>query len=332
MVEDHRVQFARRYAAESASTLSAYVAFYRCEMLIEDAVSLEEKVGSHGFPGHEISSYYAVAFVTCLEWHARSRLADLLRFEPKQLAEREVKVLNQAALVRAMVGNVPIPELIASLLHVSSADQYLGVFQRIFDATGASASAKSVVIKQALRTVGEGEFAHTFDAFERLFEYRNELVHEIHGGHVGRLSMRVTIPFSEAIVEGRMVLEVMRALEKQISKCAPPHFPDRFSEDGVPLPETEAMKAQIVEIERQLEKVFCECDGNVELWRDAVASANASIERHDQLFLRSQFFSGTMFERFQDALFRANYRSRLKFLQFVRDTARELDETIGSPN
>src|ERR1700730_18009048 len=103
----HLVEFASRYARSPLKTLSAGGALWRAEALVEDLDSLSElrveadKNGiSFGYRGRtfEIVSYYAVGFATCLEWHARSRLVDLMLFRPNSIEKEDVKKLADVAL------------------------------------------------------------------------------------------------------------------------------------------------------------------------------------------------------------------------------------------
>jgi hypothetical protein len=79
--KDHLVDFAARYAGTRFQTLNVSSALRRAEALVLDAeemLEVRKTAEDNRFPTYEIISYFAVGFVTCLEWHARSRLVDLI--------------------------------------------------------------------------------------------------------------------------------------------------------------------------------------------------------------------------------------------------------------
>ena len=81
----HHVAFAMTYFRGAFRTFNAASALSRMEKLIEEAEDMAARLRDHpldGFPFtyHQFPSFYLVGFVTCLEWHARSRLADLLAY------------------------------------------------------------------------------------------------------------------------------------------------------------------------------------------------------------------------------------------------------------
>src|SRR5262245_40537256 len=94
------IDFANRYAKTACSTLDAFTALWRLDVLLEDLQEMrallkteEAIVDRKRRPwfGFEIISYYAIGFVTCLEWHARSRLVDLFAFRPSSIRSDDLK-------------------------------------------------------------------------------------------------------------------------------------------------------------------------------------------------------------------------------------------------
>jgi hypothetical protein len=87
----YHIDFAARYARTHFPTLNAHSSIWRLESLIDDTkmldelrTSAEEKEIRFGnrMRTYDIVDYFRVGFVTCLEWHARSRIVDLLVFAP----------------------------------------------------------------------------------------------------------------------------------------------------------------------------------------------------------------------------------------------------------
>jgi hypothetical protein len=82
----------------------------------------------------EAFSFYAVGIVTCLEWHARSRLTDLFSFMPSAIGQDDLKPLANARMMAQMVEhNVSAAQLLGGMTNVASADRYLSIMKRVFE-------------------------------------------------------------------------------------------------------------------------------------------------------------------------------------------------------
>jgi hypothetical protein len=101
----HGIEFANRYALGIAQgNFNAATALSRLQVLANDvervdaAIEIAKKYEEqndgdwHFFREIEAFSFYAVGIVTCLEWHARSRLTDLFSFMPSAIGQ---EVLNR---------------------------------------------------------------------------------------------------------------------------------------------------------------------------------------------------------------------------------------------
>jgi hypothetical protein len=85
--------------------------------------------------GLEIYSYYMVGFVTCLEWHARSRLVDLFNHLPECVLADDLKGhINDRVLSQMAAAKVGVPEMLGALLSVGSVEAYLSTILRVFKA------------------------------------------------------------------------------------------------------------------------------------------------------------------------------------------------------
>ncbi len=125
---EHLARFTSRYADPTENYLSAFTALSRAELLLEDAAKLKELLDvaqpeeTRWAPwfGAEAMSYYAVGFVTCLEWHARSRVVDLLTFDPSVRFADFSPQLGDKLIVEMMVQNAPIGHLVGASINVPS--------------------------------------------------------------------------------------------------------------------------------------------------------------------------------------------------------------------
>ena len=86
----HHISLAGFHRNTIFPTFNAYIALRRAEDLLEDVEHLalvysaaEETADRGRISGFAITDYYVVGYVTCLEWHARSRLVDLLTCMPQ---------------------------------------------------------------------------------------------------------------------------------------------------------------------------------------------------------------------------------------------------------
>jgi len=94
----------------------------------------------------EIVSFYPVGFVTCLEWHARARLADLLTFKPEAIEEEDLrKDVGLETICRLVAQKVSIPHFVAVTRNFSTADSYIGAIGRVFRALGLSPEPKELI-------------------------------------------------------------------------------------------------------------------------------------------------------------------------------------------
>ena len=137
-----KLEFLTRVADEFHGTLNAASAIMRVEILIDDVERAAQSFrgtppkdvygGWRPFP-LDIISYYAVAYVTCLEWHVRSRLTDLFSYAPGSITDEDLKKDANTKVSTQLIGsNASIPQFLAATRNYSNADAYLGTFGRIF--------------------------------------------------------------------------------------------------------------------------------------------------------------------------------------------------------
>lgn len=122
----HHVAFAIAYNRGLFRTFNAGAALNRIGQLVEEAEEMATLLGKHRvqrFPAMlpHFPEYYLVGYVTCLEWHARSRLADLLAHFPDQTTADDLKAVTESGKLREMVvSRLTVPELVGVSASVSS--------------------------------------------------------------------------------------------------------------------------------------------------------------------------------------------------------------------
>jgi hypothetical protein len=120
---ESRLALVNRVSDEFHGTLNAFSAIVRVEVLIDDA---ERAARAHAisppYAGRDfeldIVSYYSVGLVTCLEWHARSRLADPLTYAPDNVTDDDLgkdagtKVLRHLIATKARIPQISCADLL----------------------------------------------------------------------------------------------------------------------------------------------------------------------------------------------------------------------------
>ena len=222
-----KLAFLKRVADEFNGTLNAFSALIRLEMLVDDAERAARAFAAsppenpyarwRQFP-LDIVSYYAVGYVTCLEWHVRSRLADLFTYAPGNISDDDLsKDAGTKVLRQLIAANASIPQFLAATRNYSSADTYLNTFGRVFTALKIKPDPKGIVHGVPL----PAHFvAHSgLEALAEMYEYRNALVHEINDTHVGHAIHHDPWTWDAAIAYGRLTENIMRAIEFGHNGC-----------------------------------------------------------------------------------------------------------------
>lgn len=286
----HHIRFASRYAKSRLKTFRAFSALWRCESLIDDIQSLQTLRAEcqsrgvhfgHILDSYEVMNFYGVGFVTCLEWHARSRLVDLMIFKSDCIEAKDVKDLGNAVVSQMMSENVSVPYLVGAATGVSSILAYTKIFERIFEALGISDKPEKVLRDTfvAEDMFGTESKSSMFDVLDRLFEERHELVHEIGPEIVAHRSLRHVWWPEWAMQRGVLALDCMKKMESILSAKAPPRFPNRLDGDFIPENETLKVVEQIKELEDKL-SAYCEMlyGDSPEQWRKALAASRTAVE------------------------------------------------------
>lgn len=248
------IAFADRYGDPSLDYLNAYMAIARLEVLLEDLGGITrllerdmpvEKRWAPWF-GAEIMSYYAVGFATCLEWHAKSRLVDLLTFRPSALRLADVqKTIGDKIIVQMVAKQASVIQLVGAALKVSDLRAYLGVIERVFKELEVPCSVVDWLAGQTddatvcwLRPGQLGEVS-------RMFEFRHALVHEIGIATMGHPNVRDSWSPKEARHIGRIVCSLMSGIEAAFTRYAPRLFPNLLTEERYPIGSAEQLKEEL---------------------------------------------------------------------------------------
>ena len=296
--QHHHIVFASRYSNSPFKAFRAFSALWRAEELVDDCQSLVELkaacdkaeigFGQRG-QTYEVVNYYTVGFVSCLEWHARSRLADLLVHDPSEISKGDVDRVGKIALQQMMSANVTVPYLVGAASSVGSVSEYISTFGQIFKALDVDCKLEAELRGREATYDFYGVETKTslYKMVSELFERRHELVHEVTTAH---FSLRELCTPSDAVVTGKAVVDCIKLVEKQITEKAPKDFPNRLDAEGRPEDETKKLEAEIAELEARIEKHTDKYEG-ADRWRAAVKVSKSLLEAEsafieDAVFLR----------------------------------------------
>ncbi|RTL71446.1 MAG: hypothetical protein EKK41_10040 [Hyphomicrobiales bacterium] len=326
---DRRIAFAATYGQSHFKTFNAFSALWRAEDLIAEVEVMDRTKAAddatkggfgYRFGTYEAVSYYAVAFVTCLEWHARSRLADLLTFDPEQLRPDELKSLGNATLVEAMKAELSVPQLVGASSLVSSIDAYLDIFERVLNAIGAPGGLKKALKEERVvfNYNGIEEEAPAYTRLERLFEYRHRLVHEIGMHVIGHPSIRELWLPDDASKIGNVVCACIRRIEAEITRHAPHNFPNKLSEDGSPGDDLSTVKEEIEKLEKRIAKAAILPEEG-ESWTQALNATHAALERETHFIKAAEFLRPLRYLDVSQSVELELYRNRARYLRVLND-------------
>lgn len=280
------VEFAARHSGGKFRTLSAGASLARAEVLlweVQELRDLGKEVEQKGVRfgnlvgTYEFVAYYSVAFATCLEWHARSRLVDLLIYAPTVIQTGDVKNIASLAISQMVAGGVTVPQLLGAATKVSSIDEYLDVFHRVFDALSFDCDVQRELRQEKSNIEMLGEGSSLYDAIEALFVMRNELVHEIGQNVLAHPYIRGMWSLDDALGFGGAVVACMRAVEKRITSDAPKDFPNRIGDDGFEENEIEKLLAKIADVEKEILEMVAAQNEDVETWKATISASRAAV-------------------------------------------------------
>lgn len=327
-VPNYAVSFAQRYSDPVGNWLSAFSAYTRLKMLVEDVNKLDENLRNavpedarwSPWNGADIVSYYSVGYVTCLEWHARSRLVDLLTFVPTSVKNDDIKQIRDSIVIDMLTENVTVAQIVGASTNISSFSAYINVFARVFTGLGVSMDPIRA-IKSINPKTGEPWIDGTLlDDLENLFKYRNDLVHEISSANIGHPNIRDDWSLEEAHRNGQIVLRLMEALESAIRTAAPPMFPNLIDAEWYPVDQHEVLAVEIEKLESQIENIIRDfAEGNddeISRWSAAKKASKLSLESEKEFIAEAAMFH-SRYVYMQGPLLDAALKSRYTYLQSI---------------
>ena len=322
------IRFAARFGSPVDEYLNAWTALARLDELIEDAKALKELFDRskpeserwHPWFGAEIASYYAVGIVTCLEWHARARLVDLLTFRPSAARSDDLRIIKDKVVLEMLAANVTIASIVGAATNISNLDEYLNVFSRVFSAFGTEADGFKVIKAQREDTGTAWVAEHEINDLKNLYAFRNRLVHEIGIERVGHPNVRDCWSPEEAVRIGEIVRRTMKGLEALISAKMPPGFPNLLGADGYPASEADRLEAEMPILEGRIARITTAfTDAEVaadENWGPAKAAAADYLDK-EKRFLEHASMLHNRYVEMRGPLKLALMKSRHSYLSQV---------------
>ena len=314
-------------------TFNAGSALFQMTQLVEEAEEMATLLRDH--PRHRspatlphFAGYYLVGFVTCLEWHARSRLADLLAHAPDRTTADDLKSVTDGGKLREMVASrLTVPELVGASANVSSLREYAVIFDRVFEAITPEGS--GVRASNAIKAGDVSGEPSNWVELERLYETRHRMVHEISHEQIGHYALRDTVYVEEAIRFGKRVQECMREIERVVTTHAPGDFPNLLRADGYPVYEAERLQADVEAAEARLAALDPaqseeEDDRGMDagLVRRAVEAGRQHVDA-ESAWLKRFYPAGSRYHNPADDLWVSLLRGRLAYLREVEEVLRK---------
>jgi hypothetical protein len=311
---DKRFDFAERHTNGIFNTFTAASAIYRAKDLVAEATELKawmdkfERLPSWRAP--EFPSYYIVGLVTCLEWHARSRLYDLLQYDPANFTADDVKQAAAASNLEELLRRqITVAQLVAASTLVSDFPKYLVIFDRIFGYLGVTTNAADIV------KAGSSDPGQPFVVFQALFERRHRLVHEINNTQVGHWNLRHPASLDEIEEVGHAVIGLMTRLEQKITAAAKGDFPNLiYTADYVS--RNDILLGMITDTEDRMTRNILEAEVallDVPGFEDSIRLSREHLESMSQT-LRSMSYAGRKYYDLPGPLLTKLLETRLAFV------------------
>ena len=282
--DDHPlIAFAGKYGDPAFDYLNAQMAVARIEDLLRDldkvaglleAETPEDERWAPWF-GAEAISYYAVGFVTCLEWHAKSRLVDLLAFRPTSLTVADVdRTINAKLIVQMVSKNASVTQLVGAALKVNGLGAYLRVAERLFKELDFPCSVKDWLIGNAAKSTACWLRNEQFSVVENLFRFRHVLVHEIGIATMGHPNIRDAWWPRRARETGAIVSSLICGIEAALTRFAPSLFPNLLDEHRWPISAADALENEMHRLDGLVQAAMIGWPGHEqtpEKWKKAQA-------------------------------------------------------------
>lgn len=333
--EEHPlIAFAGKFGDPLFDYLNAGIAIARAEDLLGDADDLSALLETNSpenrrwYPwfGAEVVSYYAIGYVTCLEWHAKSRLVDLLTFRPSTLRLADVqKTITDKLIVQMVSKQASVTQLVGAALKVANLDAYLSVIGRVFRELGIPCSVTEWLTGSApdatVCWLKSGQLAN----LSRLFEFRHMLVHELGIATMGHPNVRDAWAPDDAKTNGQLVASLLCGVEAALTRYAPRLFPNLLNETRSPVDAVETLSVEFNRLDAEINTAVSGWE-----WNDDQTSAAWHVARDkfaDYLAAEENFIStaGLLHWRYFDA----RTPLRLRILRYRLGFLEELASHLG---
>lgn len=328
--EDHPlIAFAGTYGDPLFDYLNAFVALDRLETLLLDLDAVAGLLEANcpesrrwaPWVGAEAISFYAVGYVTCLEWHAKSRLVDLLNFKPPAIRVTDVqKTITDKLVVQMVAKQASVTQLVGAALKIGSLDVYFSVIGRVFDELGVPCGVRDWLTGEAPEATACWIRAEDFRHLCHLFDFRHGLVHELGIRTMGHPNVRESWTPEEARFNGRLVASLMTGIEAAFTRYAPALFPNLLTQDRLPIGQADVLRRELERLDSVSEAAIDQLDGDDQWTRPAWAAARAAFASYAEAEDRFIDVAAMLHWRYFDA--RTPLRARL--LRYRIDFLKEL--------
>ncbi|MDF2994700.1 MAG: hypothetical protein K0R27_337 [Xanthobacteraceae bacterium] len=330
----HEIDFAKRYFAVEESTLDAASALYRLELLIDDAQTVAEHLqpllqGQIAPAFFEFVSYYNVGFVTCLEWHAKSRLSDLISYDPKQIIELNKSIknnVNTQLAVLTITEGLTIPNVLGGSIRISTFDAYIGALKALL-----KRFKDTETLDKALDAKYKGTQIRKI--LVDLYEVRNSLVHEIDLSKIGHWNIRSYSTFQDVLDNGKAIEKFVKRIERRLTQIAPEDFPNLLNSRGFPKDDVARLAREIRKLEKKISDSIASnniyADLSVEEWNKLIRKSRSYIRSH-LTFINGLYLPGQRYYDVRPYMKKTLLTQRVQYLNvIVKQLLGDSDATDG---
>ncbi|MCK1672723.1 hypothetical protein [Bradyrhizobium sp. 150] len=283
----HLVDFASRYAKQSIKTFTPTSARWRAlifESEIDDLITLAKEADKQEirfgsvYSSYEIITYYSVGLVTCLEWHARCRLVHLMEYRPGSIQTGDIKGIADLAISQMAANGIAVSHLLGTATKVSSIQEYVKVFQRLFDDLSIPVNVERTLRMKMVKNEGDVDVP-LYERLEEMYQVRHALVHEISFSNVGPYAVRDVWSLENARLHASDVSLTIKLLEESVTKHAPADFPHRLDEDGFSEESRlEKLTDAIAALEQEITQSLANDAEGLKKWNAALVTQRAGLQ------------------------------------------------------
>jgi hypothetical protein len=219
--------------------------------------------------------------------------------------------------------NVTVAGMVGAATNVSSLDAYMGIFDRVLEGLSIPLKSFDAVTKKQQKSRKPLISGDEIAELKLLYEFRNDLVHEIDISILGHPNIRDSWSPDDAIRIGEIVCRLMKGLEDTLTKRAPRDFPNLLDADFRPVSRYDVVLAELPKLEAQLQQLVTELADNPNLsvddqWEQAKAAASTYLAAEEE-FLEQTPILHSQYEDLRSPLKCALVQSRYAYLKAILD-------------